>query len=166
MLRPAEGGCGNAAVRKRRRGGARRTFQLVMAQKHFLLPPRVCRRGTAGSRDKQDKGCFACTPMSLIKTVAGRCPCASVGAPRWARCAVEAAIAAAAGRAMPRCAITLKHFSHYINMSTSLDRPKQILNEKTLAGHSRYGEASATAASWRANDGGRQRKTACPLLYR
>jgi hypothetical protein len=31
---------------------------------------------------------------------------------------------------------------------------------------SRYGEASATAASWRANDGGRQRKTACPLLYR
>jgi len=30
----------------------------------------------------------------------------------------------------------------------------------------RYGEASATAASWRANDGGRQRKTACPLLYR
>jgi hypothetical protein len=30
----------------------------------------------------------------------------------------------------------------------------------------RYGQASAEAASWRANDGGRQRKTACPLLYR
>ena len=136
LLRPAEGGCGNAAVRKRRRGGARRTFQLVMAQKHFLLPPRVCRRGTAGSRDKQDKGCFACTPMSLIKTVAGRCPCASVGAPRWARCAVEAAIAAAAGRAMPRsqCAITLKHFSHHINMSTSLDS-KQILKYEALKTH-------------------------------
>jgi len=27
-------------------------------------------------------------------------------------------------------------------------------------------EASAAAASWQANDGGRQRKTACPLLYR
>jgi hypothetical protein len=27
-------------------------------------------------------------------------------------------------------------------------------------------ESSAAAASWRANDGGRQRKTACPLLYR
>ncbi len=30
----------------------------------------------------------------------------------------------------------------------------------------RYGEASATASSWRANNGGRQRKTECPLLYR
>ena len=30
------------------------------------------------------------------------------------------------------------------------------------ANSGRYGEA----ASWRANDGGRQRKTACPLLYR
>jgi hypothetical protein len=29
-----------------------------------------------------------------------------------------------------------------------------------------YGEASEEAASWQANDGGRQRKTACPLLYR
>ena len=30
----------------------------------------------------------------------------------------------------------------------------------------RYGEAPAAAASWRAHDGGRQRRTACPLLYR
>ena len=30
----------------------------------------------------------------------------------------------------------------------------------------RYGEAPAAAASWRAQDGGRQRRTACPLLYR
>jgi hypothetical protein len=29
-----------------------------------------------------------------------------------------------------------------------------------------YGEAPAAAASWRAHDGGRQRRTACPLLYR
>jgi hypothetical protein len=121
-----------AAVRKRRRGEARRTFQLVVAQKRFLLPPRVCRRGTAGSRDQQDKGCFACTPMSLIKTVAGRCPFAAVCAPRWARCAVDAAIAAAAGRAIPRsqCAITPKHFCHQsINMSTSTVTPAE--KEKT-----------------------------------
>jgi hypothetical protein len=30
----------------------------------------------------------------------------------------------------------------------------------------RYGEAAAAAASWRAHDGGRQQRTACPLLYR
>jgi hypothetical protein len=30
----------------------------------------------------------------------------------------------------------------------------------------RYGEAPASAASWRAHDSGRQQRTACPLLYR
>ena len=45
-------------------------------------------------------------------------------------------------------------------------RPVAVCQPYPDKENSRYGEAPAAAASWRAHDGSRQRGTACPLLYR